>query len=70
MQAALRVRHPGRPSASPNPPVAARAGEPVDITLDGVPPGEHAGVLAIWAPGGAAAPVVVPLPLLRVAETA
>jgi len=70
LQVALRVRRPGRPSASPNPPVAARSGEAVDIALDGVPPGEHAGVLAVWSPGGAAAPLVVPLPLLRVAETA
>jgi hypothetical protein len=44
------------------------SGETAEIGLDLLPPGEHAAMLAIWAPGGQAAAAVIPLPRLCVSQ--
>jgi hypothetical protein len=66
LQVALRLRRAGSPSYAPTPPVTAISGEAATIDLDGLPVGEHAAVLTIWAAGGEAAAAVIRLPRLRV----
>jgi hypothetical protein len=68
LHVALRLRRAGRPSHAPSPPVTAISGEAAEIDLDRLPAGEHAAVLTVWAPRGAAAAAVIPLPRLRVPE--
>jgi hypothetical protein len=65
LQVALRLRRPGQPSRTLGPPVPAGPDGLAEISLDELPPGEHAAVLAIWDPAGKAAAVIVPLPSLR-----
>jgi len=68
LQVALRLRRAGRPSYTPGPPQTAVSGQPVEIDLDPLPPGEHSAVLAVWGPRGGAAAAVVPLPRLCVLQ--
>jgi hypothetical protein len=68
LQVALRLRRTGQPSRALGPPVPAGPGGLAEISLDGLPPGDHATVLAVWDPAGKAAAVIVPLPPLRVAS--
>lgn len=68
LRVGLRLRRAGSPSYSPSPPVTAVSGERAEIELDCLPPGEHAAVLAIWAPRGKAVAAVIPLPRLRVPQ--
>jgi hypothetical protein len=65
---ALRLRRAGRPSYTPSPPKDAVSGQPVEIDLDPLPPGEHSAVLAVWGPRGAAASAVISLPRLCVPQ--
>jgi len=68
LQVGLRLRRAGSPSYAPSPPVTAVSGERAEIDLDGLPPGEHAAVLTIWASRGKAAAAVIPLPRLCVPQ--
>lgn len=68
LQVGLRLRRPDAPSYAPCPAVTAVSGETAEIDLDGLPPGEHAAVLTIWASHGKAAAAVIPLPRLCVPQ--
>ena len=68
LQVALRLRRAGRPSYTPSPPTTAVSGQPAEIDLDPLPPGEHSAVLAIWGPRGGPMAAVVPLPRLCVLQ--
>ncbi len=68
LQVGLRLRRPDAPSHAPCPAVTAVSGETAEIDLDGLPPGEHAAVLTIWASHGKAAAAVIPLPRLCVPQ--
>jgi len=63
VRVALRLRLAG---GGPIRPVTARAGTPAELDLTELPTGEHDAVLAAWSDDGSVAPVVVPLPRLRV----
>jgi hypothetical protein len=65
LQVALRLRRAGQPSRGLGPPVLAGPDGLAEISLDELPSGEHAAVLAIWDPAGKVAAVIVPLPPLR-----
>ena len=66
LQVSLRLRRSGATSYAPSPPVTVVSGEAAELDLGGLPPGEHAAVLTIWASAGAAAAAVIPLPRLCV----
>lgn len=62
---ALRLLRPGAPAVTPHPQTSLGASGAVEIDLSRFPTGSFTAVLAAWAPSGAWAPCIIPLPPLR-----
>ena len=64
VRAALRIRRRGRTSKTLQE-VSTDANGTATLALTDLPPGSHHCVLAAWTDGGAAQPIVTPLPVFR-----